>query len=99
MLDVVYKKFLLRISNIVTEIFEKDEIFKTLDKTELMEFFSNMIENSLSEQLFSSISDEKLVERIKNIMFIEIISNLLNDLTPKQKGKFEEIVKRRAFFE
>ncbi|MFQ6062271.1 MAG: hypothetical protein ACE5J9_03740 [Methanosarcinales archaeon] len=88
---------LLRISNIVDKLIEDSEVFKKVDKTKLMEFFSSMIEKSLPGQL-TSITDDELTQRIEKIIAIEALAGMLNDLSPAQMEAFDKAVKRREFF-
>ena len=88
---------LQRISKIVDKLIKESEAFKTIDKTKLIEIFSNMINILPSEQLIS-IADDELTRRIKKIMTIEVLTGVLDDLDPEQIEAFNTAVKRREFF-
>jgi len=45
-----------------------------------------------------SIPEEELTRRIRKIMALEVMSGLLDDLTPEQLEAFETSVKRRPLF-
>ena len=42
----------------------------------------------------NSISEEELTKRIKSILSLNLVSGMLNDLTPEQMQIFDESVKR-----
>ena len=42
----------------------------------------------------NSISEEELTKRIKRILFLHLVSGMLNDLTPERMQIFDESVKR-----
>ncbi len=85
-----------RISKIVDGLIEGDEIFKEIDKTEMMETLSVLAEKS--PQNLISITDDELTQRIEKIILIEIMSGILNDLSPAEMESFEAATKRRDFF-
>lgn len=85
------------ISKIVDKLIEDREIFKKLDKTKLIEFFSSLTEKMPSEQGMS-VTDDELTTRIEKIMLIEATTGILNELNPEQTESFEAATKRRELF-
>lgn len=87
---------LTRLSRILDELIEGDEIFKEIDKTEIMGSLSVLVEKSPQNLKF--ITDDELTQRIEKIILIEVMSGILNDLSPAEMESFEAATKRREFF-
>lgn len=87
---------LMRMSKIVDRLIEDDEIFRDIDRSRVMKSLSVLMENPPSDLM--SISDDKLTHRIRKVMLVEMMSGMLNDLSPAQMKSFDEAVKRRRFF-
>lgn len=85
-----------RISEIVDTLIEDNEIFKKIDKPELMESLSILVDKA-PEKLIS-ITDDEITQRIETVMVIEAAGGMLKELTPEEMKVFEESVKRRKFF-
>ena len=86
----------LRMSRIVDKLIEDDEIFREIDRAKMLETLSTLMENPPPD--LTSISDDKLTQRIRNVMLVEVMSGMLKDLSPAQMESFDESVKRRRFF-
>jgi hypothetical protein len=86
----------LRISKIVDKLIEEDEILRSVDKTQIMETLSDLMEDPPSDLM--SITDDELTQRIERVLLIEVMSRILNDLSPAQIRAFDAAVKRRKFF-
>ncbi|MBO1352115.1 MAG: hypothetical protein EBE86_034310 [Hormoscilla sp. GUM202] len=85
-----------RISEIVDKLMQSEDLFQELlDKDEIMQVFSNMLERVSPEKLLS-IDDEELTARVDRIMMIEAVSGTENQLTPEQMEIFEAAVEGRA---
>jgi len=85
------------ISNIIDELTKENETFKEINKEKLMNFLSNIIKKLPNLQV-ESITQTDLRQRIKKIMFVEVLSGILSDLNPKEIRAFKATIKRRKFF-
>ena len=94
--DVEEENMVLRISEIVDKLIKEDELFKGVDKTKMIESLSPLIKKFHHELI--SVPDDKLIWRIEKVMLVEVMSGMLNDLSPAQMESFEAAVKRRKFF-
>ena len=96
--EVVEGKGLLlhRISKMIDKLTEDDGILKEVDRTKMMESLSDLIEKS--PQQLMSVTDDELTGRIEKVMLIEVMSGMLNELSPAQIESFEAAVKRRELF-
>ena len=86
----------LRISKIVDKLIEEDEVLRSVDRTQIMESLSELMEDPPTD--LTSITDDELTQRIERVLLIEAMSGILNDLSPAQMRAFEAAVKRRKFF-
>ena len=86
----------LRISKIVDKLLEENEDLRSVDRTQIMESLSNLMEDPPSDLM--SITDDELAQRIVRVLLIEAMSGILNDMSPEQMKAFEAAVKRRKFF-
>lgn len=91
------EEVLSRISKIVDKLVEDNEIFKKLDKTELVEFLSSLMEKLPPEQRMS-VTDDELTDRIEKVMLIEATVEVFNEMNPEQMESFEAAAKRRELF-
>lgn len=87
--------FISRISAIVDNLIQNDTLFQKLDKAELIQFLSTLVEENLSTKQLSTIDDDELTRRIDKVMAIEVMSGLLDDLTSEQREIFEAAVEGR----
>ena len=87
---------MLRMSKIVDELIEDNEIFRNINKSALKESLSALVEKA-PEKLIS-ITDDELTRRIETVLVIEAAAGMLQDFTPEEMNVFEESVKRRKFF-
>lgn len=85
-----------RISKIVDKLIEEDEVLRSVDKTQIMESLSDLMEDPPSDLM--SITNDELTQRIERVLLIEAMSGILSDLSPAQMRAFEAAVKRRKFF-
>jgi len=79
--------FLSRISKIVDKLVGEREIFKNLDKNELIDFLSSLKEKWSHEQRMS-VTDDELTDRIEKIMLIEATVEAFNEISPEKNGVF-----------
>lgn len=85
-----------RISKIVDQAFEENEIFREeVNKAEFMQYFSNRIDNGLSPEKLISISEERITRIVKQTMAVDVLSGLLSDLTPEEIEIFDAAVEGR----
>ena len=82
-----------KISRIIEQLQSEEEIFKDIDKNEILKTIN---ESSLN---LSNIPNEELVKRIKGVLAIEAMSGLLKDWSKEEIKEFDENVKRRPLFE
>ncbi len=87
---------LFKISKIIDKIIKEEDVFKEIDKYNLLKNISKIIYDISIE--WDKISDKELSERIKRILALEAMSGILKELQPEQIKIFNESVKRRALF-
>jgi len=87
---------LIKISKMIDKITQEERLFKGINKHKLLKDISEMLGDTSVE--LSEISDEELLERIKRILTLEVMSGILRDLNPEQATTFDEAVKRRTLF-
>lgn len=81
---------MLRMSKIVDELIEDNEIFRNIDKSALKESLSTLVEKA-PEKLIS-LTDDELTRRIETVLVIEAAAGMLQDFTPEEMNVFEESV-------
>jgi hypothetical protein len=89
--------FLSRISKIVDKLVREKEIFKNLDKNELIDFLSSLMEKLPPEQRMS-VTDDELTDRVEKIMLVEATVEAFKEMSPEQMESFEAAAKRRKLF-
>ncbi|XWK90860.1 MAG: hypothetical protein U7127_12695 [Phormidium sp.] len=86
---------LSRISDIVDRIMESRPVYQEeLTKNEVMEKFASLLNNIFPEQLMV-LDDENLTKRVKGVMSIELMTHLLDGLTPEEVETFNAAVEGR----
>jgi hypothetical protein len=83
-----------RISKVIDKVISEDEVFKEIDRANLLKELSGMI----GEINLHQVSDDELYSRIKKILALELVFGVLGNLTDKQIKTFDEAVKRRSIF-
>lgn len=83
-------------SSLAEELVSDKNIFKKIDKDRFFKYLSIMIDKLPLEQV--SVNREDLTKRIEKIMALEVMSGILDDLTPEQLETFAAEVKRKPFF-
>lgn len=87
--DRVYE---IRVKNIMDQLMVEHEIFqKNLNNQEAINDVINLMKKFTFDE-FMSIDDNSMKERIKKIMVVKGLSNLLVDLTPDQIKIFDDVV-------
>lgn len=76
---------------IVEELLEKDNLFKNLNKNELRKIFTQTLDKVSPEEIIS-LDNEDLRTRVDRIMAIELLSGMLDDLTPEEIEIFDAAV-------
>jgi len=89
-------KVLEKMSRICDKIILEESSFRGVDKTKLLRTISEILNEIPSEQL--NIREEELFERIRGVLALEVVSGILNELTPEHIKDFDEAVKRRPLF-
>ncbi|NET56808.1 MAG: hypothetical protein F6K47_11785 [Symploca sp. SIO2E6] len=85
-----------RISRIVENLMEKETWYREkLDRGEMVNYVSGLIEEYLSTEELQEIDDEDLSDRIRKVLTLEAVSGTLNDLTPEQMEIFDAAVEGR----
>lgn len=83
----------IRIAKIVDTVMKEDEIFqKELNREKTVEFLISIMQK-FSVEDFLGIDDAELKKRIGRLMAWNMLSGLLDDLTPEQKKIFNEAVR------
>lgn len=83
-------------SGLVEELVSDKNIFKKIDKDRFFKSLSLMIHKLPLEQV--AVNKEDLAKRLEKIMALEVMSGILDDLTPEQLETFAAEVKRKPFF-
>ncbi len=84
-----------RISDIVDRLMQSEYLFQErLDKDEVMQVFSNLLERVSPDKLLY-LEDDELTARVDRIMVIEAVSGTLNQLTTEQMDIFDAAVEGR----
>ena len=85
-----------RISRIVENLMDKETWYREkLDRGEMVNYVSGLIEEYLSPEELQEIDDEDLSDRIRKVLTLEAVSGTLNDLTPEQMEIFDAAVEGR----
>ena len=83
-----------KLPQIVTTLIENNPLYQeNLDREKMIELINNIF-NPAEVPDINSISEEQLTKRIKSILSLNLVSGMLNDLTPEQMQIFDESVKR-----
>lgn len=86
---------LSRISDIVDRIMQSRPVYQEeLNKNEVMEKFAMLLNNIFTEQLME-LDDENLTKRVKGVMSVELMTHLLDGLTPENVETFNTAVEGR----
>ena len=81
---------LLKICRIVNQLSDSDPIFSGLSKMRILEKISIMLDEIKED--WRKIGDQELFERIKKVLLLEAMGEILKDLSPEKIKKFEEEV-------
>jgi hypothetical protein len=85
-----------RIEKIVAILMEERPLFKEeLDAEKMIQHLCNIFQKNLSIGEFNLMEDQDLKNRCSGILSVEMLSGLLDDLTPEQIAIFDEAVKRK----
>ena len=75
---------------------EERPLFKEeLNAEEMIQHLCNIFQKNLSIEEFNIMEDQDLKKRCSGILSVEMLSGLLDDLTPEQIAIFDEAVKRK----
>ena len=80
-----------RISEMIDKIMYEEKLFQEINKNEVLKSVLEMLTDPSIE--LNEISDEELYERLKRILAIEALSEILKGLSPEQIKLFDETVK------
>ncbi|NER36779.1 MAG: hypothetical protein F6J93_22825 [Oscillatoria sp. SIO1A7] len=87
---------LYRISGIVEELMKNDNLYREeLDHNELMQIFSGLLDEVVEPEEIIALDEDRLTKRITGIMAVELVSGMLDDLTPEQMEMFDAAVEGR----
>jgi len=90
------KATLARISEIVKKAIQEDSQFQQeLDRAEMITMVYTTIEENLSTEQLYAIDDRELARRIKKMLVLELVSGMLEDLSPEQMEIFDAAVEGR----
>ena len=94
-LSVVKDTVISRISAVIDKLLASDSLFQErLDKSELLQIFSNILDK-VSPQELIGLDEEELTDRVDKVMVIEAVSGTLNGLTSEQMEIFDAAVEGR----
>ncbi|NEN89447.1 MAG: hypothetical protein F6K48_11285 [Okeania sp. SIO3H1] len=85
---------LKRISAIIDQVMESKSIYQELDKNELIQTFSKILDR-VSPQILLPLNDERLKKRVRRVMATELLWTTPNDLTPEEIEMFNTVVEGR----
>ncbi|NEQ35789.1 MAG: hypothetical protein F6K40_05615 [Okeania sp. SIO3I5] len=85
---------LKRIAAIIDRVMESESIYQELDRNELVETFSKILDR-VSPQILLPLNDEKLKKRVERVMVTELLWTTPNDLTPEEIEIFNAVVEGR----
>lgn len=86
---------LTRISDIVDRVMQSRPVYQEeLTKNEVMEIFSSLLDKVSPTQLMV-LDDEKLTKRVRRVMAVELMTHLLDGLTPEEVERFNAAVEGR----
>jgi len=87
---------LSRISAIVEELIKTNTLYQEeLEKNELMQIFSDLLDRVVEPEEIISLGGERLTKRVKGVMASEATAGMLLDLTPEQIEMFDAAVEGR----
>jgi hypothetical protein len=94
--EIQQESMIKRIEKVVAILMEERPLFKEeLNPREMVKHLCNIVQNNLTKEQFNNLSDEKLKENCSFVMSTEIMSGMLDNLTPEQVAIFDEAVKRK----
>ena len=83
-----------KLTEIVKTLIDNNPLYQeNLDRQEMLEVINRTFD-PVGVPDVNSISEEELTKRIKSILSLNLVSGMLNDLTPEQMQTFDESVKR-----
>ncbi len=85
---------LKRISEMIDQVMESKSIYQELDRDELIETFSKILDR-VSPQILLPLNDERLKKRVRRVMATELLWTTPNDLTPEEIEMFNAAVEGR----
>ncbi|NEP76732.1 MAG: hypothetical protein F6K39_00170 [Okeania sp. SIO3B3] len=83
-----------RISETIDLVIEIKSIYQELDKNKLIETFSTLLDR-VSPQMVISLDNERLTNKVRGVMSIELLSTIFDDFTPEQIEMFNAVVEGR----
>ncbi|NER02204.1 MAG: hypothetical protein F6K17_05930 [Okeania sp. SIO3C4] len=83
-----------RISETIDQVIEIKSIYQELDKNQLIETFSTLLDR-VSPQMVISLDNERLTNKVRGVMSIELLSTIFDDFTPEQIEMFNAVVEGR----
>ena len=95
--DMNLRKTLLlqKISDIIKKLKKDESVFRNINEHKVLKTISNILDNVLVD--WDNISDKELIERVKKLLALEVMSGLLEGLSPGELKIFDKSVKRRKF--
>ncbi|MDJ0519866.1 MAG: hypothetical protein QNJ74_27605 [Trichodesmium sp. MO_231.B1] len=85
---------LKRISEMIDQAMENDSLYQELDRNELIQTFSKILDR-VSSQILLPLNDERLKKRVERVISTEFLWTILDDFTPKEKEMFNAAVEGR----
>ncbi|NER05734.1 MAG: hypothetical protein F6K17_25650 [Okeania sp. SIO3C4] len=77
-----------RISEMIDKIMEKEKIYQKLDRNELIETFSKLLDKIYPQEI-NSLDNRELTKRIEGVIIVDAMSHLLDDFMPEKIEFFE----------
>ncbi|WP_228019521.1 MULTISPECIES: hypothetical protein [Sphaerospermopsis] len=85
-----------RIEKVVNILMEERPLFKEeLNPEEMIQHLCKIFDKNVSIGEFYMMEEEDLKNRCSGILSVQMLSGLLDDLTPEQVAIFDEVVKRK----
>ena len=73
---------------------ESKSIYQQLDRDQLIETFSKLLDR-VSPQILLPLNDESLKKRVRRVMSTELLSTIFDDFAPEEKEMFNAAVEGR----
>ncbi|WP_233258494.1 hypothetical protein [[Phormidium] sp. ETS-05] len=86
---------LSRIESIVDQLMHSNSLYQEeLSKDEMMSIYDNLLDK-VSPEMLMALDDERLTKRVRRVMATQMMTKLLDGLTPEEVEIFNAAVEGR----